>query len=87
MSSNELIRVFIKFSDESGCEADMAEGGAEEESGDMLGPAIAPVHQSPSALNVKAEVSPIDVDVALVVGALSTTLRCVVALTLLFAPL
>lgn len=39
----------------------MAEGGAEEESGDMLGPAIAPVHQSPSALNVKAEVSPIDV--------------------------
>lgn len=35
----------------------MAEGGAEEESGDMLGPAIAPVHQSPSALNVKAEVS------------------------------
>ncbi|KAK9702598.1 hypothetical protein QE152_g29844 [Popillia japonica] len=43
--------------DESGCEADMAEGGAEEESGDMLGPAIAPVHQSPSALNVKAEES------------------------------
>lgn len=43
--------------DESGCEADMAEGGAEEESGDMLGPATAPVHQSPSALNVKTEVS------------------------------
>lgn len=62
MRKNELIRAFYKyFTDESGCEADMAEGGAEEESGDMLGPAIAPVHQSPSALNVKAEVSPIDV--------------------------
>nr|XP_022917572.1 POU domain, class 6, transcription factor 2 isoform X1 [Onthophagus taurus] len=35
----------------------MAEGGAEEESGDMLGPATAPIHQSPSALNVKAEES------------------------------
>lgn len=45
------------FSDESGCEADMAEGGAEEESGDnMLGPATAPAHQSPAAINVKAEV-------------------------------
>lgn len=46
------------FSDESGCEADMAEGGAEEESGDnMLGPATAPAHQSPAAINVKTEVS------------------------------
>ena len=35
----------------------MAEGGVEEESGDMLGPAIAPIHQSPSALNIRAEVS------------------------------
>lgn len=44
-------------SDESGCEADMAEGGAEEESGDnMLGPATAPAHQSPAAINVKTEV-------------------------------
>uniref|UniRef100_A0A1Y1MR41 POU domain protein n=2 Tax=Photinus pyralis TaxID=7054 RepID=A0A1Y1MR41_PHOPY len=32
----------------------MAEGGTEEESGDMLGPAIAPAHQPP-ALNMKPE--------------------------------
>lgn len=37
----------------------MAEGGVEEESGDMLGPAVAPIHQSSPAVNnaVKTEVS------------------------------
>lgn len=37
----------------------MAEGGVEEESGDMLGPAVAPVHQPSPAVNnvVKTEVS------------------------------
>lgn len=36
----------------------MAEGGVEEESGDMLGPAVAPVHQPSPAVNnvVKTEV-------------------------------
>ncbi|KAF2880794.1 hypothetical protein ILUMI_25377 [Ignelater luminosus] len=34
----------------------MAEGGTEEESGDMLGPATAPAHQ-PSAINMKCEES------------------------------
>lgn len=50
--------LFFCFLDESGCEADMAEGGTEEESGEMLGPVAVP-HQSPSALNVviKAEVN------------------------------
>lgn len=33
----------------------MAEGGTEEESGDMLGPATAPVHQT-NAINMKSEV-------------------------------
>lgn len=36
----------------------MAEGGAEEENGEMLGPAAAPSHQPPTGLNVKTEVSP-----------------------------
>ncbi|KAK4875438.1 hypothetical protein RN001_011860, partial [Aquatica leii] len=49
-----LITSNTSTSDESGCEADMAEGGTEEESGDMLGPAIAPAHQPP-AINMKAE--------------------------------
>lgn len=35
----------------------MAEGGIEEESGDMLGPAAVPVHQTQQDLNVKSEVS------------------------------
>lgn len=37
----------------------MAEGGVEEESGDMLGPAVAPIHQPSPAVNnaVKTEVS------------------------------
>lgn len=40
----------------------MAEGGVEEESGDMLGPAIAPLHQPSPAVNnvVKTEVSDYD---------------------------
>ncbi|KAF5273944.1 hypothetical protein FQA39_LY01059 [Lamprigera yunnana] len=45
---------YADLRDESGCEADMAEGGTEEESGDMLVPAIAPAHQPP-AINMKAE--------------------------------
>lgn len=37
----------------------MAEGGVEEESGDMLGPAVVPIHQPSPAVNnaVKTEVS------------------------------
>lgn len=35
----------------------MAEGGIEEESGDMLGPAAVPTHQASQELNVKSEVS------------------------------
>ncbi|XP_063907583.1 POU domain, class 6, transcription factor 2 isoform X2 [Zophobas morio] len=45
--------------DESGCEADMAEGSVEEDSGDMLGPTAAPILQTPapSNLSVKDEES------------------------------
>lgn len=53
-----LFMLFFLFPGESGCEADMAEGGAEEENGEMLGPAAAPSHQPPTGLNVKTEVSP-----------------------------
>lgn len=35
----------------------MAEGGIEEDSGDMLGPAAVPVHHNQQELNVKSEVS------------------------------
>lgn len=43
------------FTDESGCEADMAEGSVEEESGEMLGPTTATVLQPPAPSNVSAK--------------------------------
>lgn len=46
------------LADESGCEADMAEGSVEEDSGDMLGPTTGPILQPPvpSNLSIKDEV-------------------------------
>lgn len=45
------------FSDESGCEADMAEGVTEEESSEMLAPTAAPLHHQPYAVDhIKHEV-------------------------------
>lgn len=56
----EKTRIFVP--DESGCEADMAEGSVEEDSGEMLGPSGAPpmpMHTPSVATNlsIKDEVS------------------------------
>ncbi|XP_064211180.1 POU domain, class 6, transcription factor 2 isoform X3 [Tribolium castaneum] len=40
---------------ESGCEADMAEGSVEEDSGDMLGPTATPILQTPAPSNMSAK--------------------------------
>lgn len=54
-----LTGLFLFGADESGCEADMAEGSVEEDSGDMLGPTAAPILQTPapSNMSIKDEVS------------------------------
>jgi hypothetical protein len=53
-----LTGLFLFGADESGCEADMAEGSVEEDSGDMLGPTAAPILQTPapSNMSIKDEV-------------------------------
>ncbi|CAG9834849.1 unnamed protein product [Diabrotica balteata] len=52
--------IFQIPADESGCEADMAEGSIEEDSSEMLGPTLAPVlhtmqTSTPSNLSCKEE--------------------------------
>ncbi|KAL1506118.1 hypothetical protein ABEB36_005542 [Hypothenemus hampei] len=54
--------VVIFLSDESGCEADMAEGSVEEDNGEMLGPSGAPLmpksaQSAPTNLSIKDEES------------------------------
>lgn len=51
------LNYLVHFADESGCEADMAEGGQEDDSGDISSRSPAKTDSVEAPLNLRTEVS------------------------------